>query len=85
MPRSNPSNHIKTSETIETINKIDDYFNYQLEQGLTVPEIIETLNSPVLPSELKKTGFTEPQIRRAAQLVSTRRIIAYNLKMQSEI
>lgn len=72
-------------ETIKTINTIDDYFNYQLEQGLTVPEIIETLNGPVLPSELKKTGFTEPQIRRAAQLVSTRRIIAYNQKMQSEI
>jgi hypothetical protein len=84
MPRRYAST-INPSETIETINKIDEYFNYQLEQGLTVPEIIETLNSPVLPSELKKTGFTEPQIRRAAQLVSTRRIIAYNLKMQSEI
>ena len=71
--------------TRNTINTINDYFNYQLEQGLTVPEIIETLSGPILPSELKTTGFTEAQIRRAAQLVSTRRIIAYNLKMQSEL
>jgi hypothetical protein len=81
MPRRNANN----IETSNIINKIDDYFNYQLEQGLTVPEIIETFIGPVLPSELKTTGFTEPQIRRAAQLVSTRRIIAYNLKMQSEL
>lgn len=81
MPHRNANN----INTIDTIKKIDDYFNYQLEQGLTVPEIIETLNGPVLPSELKKTGLTEPHIRRAAQLVSTRHIIAYNLKMQSEL
>ncbi len=66
------------------INKIEKYFDYQLDQGLTIPEIIETLSQPVLPSELKTAGG-EGEIRRAAQMVSTKRIIAYNQKMQAEL
>ena len=65
-------------ETQNCLTFIDDYFTHQLKQGLTVHEVIETFKHPVLPYELKTDNFNEAQIRRCAQLVSTRRIISYN-------
>jgi len=67
------------------LKQVDDYFNYQLEQGLSVTDIIETFTLPVLPSDLKNTGFTDAQVRRCAQIVSSRHIISYNNKLQSAI
>ncbi len=67
---------------------LEDYFEFQLKQGLTVPEIIETLKQPILPYDLKEhisEKITEEDIRRCGQIVSTRRIIQYNKDMSSEM
>jgi hypothetical protein len=64
---------------------VDEYFTRQLKQGLTVPEVIETFKQPVLPSDLKTTKFDNGQIRRCAQIVSTRRIVEYNRQLTEEM
>ena len=64
------------------INCIETYFTYKLDQGLSITEIIETFKTPVLPLEIKqcqdKLNLKENDIRRCAQLVSTKYIIKYN-------
>jgi hypothetical protein len=70
---------------ITCVKIVDDYFTRQIKQGLTVPEIIETLNQPVLPSELKTTEYDNAQIRRCAQIVSTRHIVEYNRQLTAEM
>lgn len=72
-------------KAVPLMKQVDDYFKYQLEQGLSVKEIIETFTQPVLPAELKLTGFTDNQVRRCAQIVSTRRIIDHNYKLQGAL
>jgi hypothetical protein len=69
-----------TSSCLKIIN---DYFKHQVEQGLEIPEVVETFKQPVLPSDLKIEGYGEDQIRRCAQLVSTQWIIKYNKGLQS--
>jgi hypothetical protein len=67
---------------------VDDYFNHQLNQGLTVPKVIETFKDPLLPYGLKTEqlkNFTESQILRCAQLISSRRIIKYNQEKNAEM
>jgi uncharacterized protein (DUF2344 family) len=70
------------------IKLLNDYFDFQLKQGLIIPEIIETLNQPILPHDLKEhisEKITEEGIRRCGQIVSTQRIIRYNKDMSSEM
>ena len=69
-----------TSACLKVVN---DYFNHQVEQGLDIPEVVESLKQAVLPADLKTSSFTDDQIRRCAQLVATRWIIKHNEQLQS--
>jgi hypothetical protein len=71
--------------TESCIKTIEAYFQFQVSQGLTIPEVIETFKQVILPAELKNTSFTEAQIRRCAQIVSTRWIINHNETIRSEM
>ncbi len=72
-----------SASTSACLKRVNDYFKHQVEQGLDIPEVVESLKQPILPSDLKMAEFTEDQIRRCSQLVSTRWIIKHNDMLQS--
>ena len=62
---------------------VENYFKYQLAQGLSIPEVVDLLNGPVLPQELAHGDFKT--VKRYAQIVSSRYMIDYNNTHASQI
>ena len=57
------------------VNLVKQYYAKCMESGLSPVEVMDTFAQPVLPSDLKTSGFTNSYIRRCGQLVGTEYIV----------
>ena len=59
---------------------VNNYFTKNLQQGYTVREIMDSFRVNPLPVALTESGFSDYDLRRHGQLISTRYLIEENNK-----